>query len=147
VQSTKEEPSDTLFIHVYNGKEKNVFVYYEDAGDGFDYTKNIFNKRTITFDPIQKQVIFSKQEGSFTSIFKKIQIVFHGFANEIKDVRVNNQSLKTDDCHIKLIDALEYLSDYYDKNYYNSLKASEPVLKQKTVVFNNSEKEITIQLQ
>jgi len=147
VQSTKDQPSDTLFIHVYNGKERNEFMYYEDAGDGFDYTKNIFCKRTITFDPGQKQLIFSKQQGSFVSLFKKIQLVFHGFGNEIKNVSVNNQPFKTDDCHIKLIDGLEYLSDYYDKSYYKSLRLAEPVLNQKALVFDNSEKEIIIQLQ
>lgn len=147
VQSTKEKSSDTLFIHVYNGKEKNEFVYYEDSGDGFDYLKNNFCKRMITFDPVKKELSFSKQEGSFVSAFKKIQIVLHGFADEIKDVRVNNQLFKTDDCHIKLVDGLEYLGDYYDKNYYRLLKATEPVLKEKTILFDNSEKQITIQLQ
>src|SRR5678815_3105731 len=35
VQSTKEQPNDTLYIHIYNGTEKNTFTYYEDEGNGF----------------------------------------------------------------------------------------------------------------
>ena len=33
VQSAKDKSSDTLFVQVYNGKEKNSFMYYEDAGE------------------------------------------------------------------------------------------------------------------
>lgn len=146
VQSTKEKSSDTVFIHVYNGSEKNEFVYYEDAGDGFDYQKNNFCKRIISFDPLTKKIRFSKQEGNFSSVFKKIQLILHGFG-DLENATVNGINVKTGNAGIKLLNGLEYLADYYDKATYQSLRDAEPVVKQKTIVFDNSEKEITIQLQ
>jgi hypothetical protein len=44
-----------------------------------------------------------------------------------------------------MLDGLENLADYYDKNYYKSLRAAEPVLKQKMFMIDNSENEIKIQ--
>jgi alpha-glucosidase len=84
VQSTKEKPGDTLYIHIYNGTEKNTFTYYEDEGNGFGYTKNAYCRRMFEFDPGDKKIIISKQEGSFHSNFKKIQLIFHGFDNALK---------------------------------------------------------------
>jgi alpha-glucosidase len=146
VQSTKDKPSDTLFIHIFNGKEKNSWVYYEDAGDGFDYQNGHFCKRNIEFDPSQNQIIFGKQEGDFSSKFKKLKVILHGFNEEFQTVLIDKSDLKLEDCSIRILDGLEYLADYYDKNYYKSLRAAEPVLKQKMFVIDNSENEIKIQL-
>jgi alpha-glucosidase len=41
VQSVKDNPGDTIFVHVYNGREKNSFEWYEDAGDGQEYQKGV----------------------------------------------------------------------------------------------------------
>src|SRR6476469_2955642 len=122
VQSTKDKASDTLFVHVYNGTDKNSFVYYEDAGDGFDYQNNGFCKRTITFNPDEKQIAFSKQEGNFTSAFKKMALVLHGFGDDIKNATVNGARLEAKNTHMKLLDALENLEDYYDKTFFKSLR-------------------------
>jgi len=146
VQSTSDKPSDTLFVHIFNGKEKNSWIYYEDAGDGFDYQNGHFCKRNIEFDPSQNLIIFEKQEGDFSSKFKKLNVILHGFDEEFKSVLANKSEITLDDCSIKMLDGLENLADYYDKNYYKSLRASEPVLKQKMFVIDNSENEIKIQL-
>ncbi len=39
VQTTAEQPSDTLFMHVYKGNRENRFEYYEDDGETFAYEK------------------------------------------------------------------------------------------------------------
>jgi len=145
VQSTKEKSSDTLFLHIYNGTEKNVFTYYEDAGNGFNYKQNEYCKRTIEFNPPGKKVIITKQEGAFNSNFKKIQLIFHGFDNEIKNILVNNSStLKVNDCNCKLLNELDNLSDIYDPNLYQQLLSESQKAKQQQVVIDNSTSEITI---
>jgi alpha-glucosidase len=146
VQSTKDKPSDTLFVHIFNGKEKNSWVYYEDAGEGFDYQKGNFCKRNIEFNPATNQIIFGKQEGDFSSEFKKLKVILHGFDEEFKSVLANKSEITLDECSIKILDGLENLADYYDKNYYKSLREAEPALKQKMFVIDNSENEIKIQL-
>ncbi len=146
VQSTKDEPLDTLFVHIYNGNVKKSWLYYEDAGDGFDYQKGNFCKRNIEFNPATNQLIFGRQEGDFSSKFKKLKVILHGFNEEFHVVLINQADLKLEDCSIKILDGLENLADYYDKNYYKSLREAEPVLRQKMFVINNSSNEIKIQL-
>lgn len=144
VQSTKELPSDTLFVHVYNGKEKNQFILYEDAGDGFDYTKGVYNKRNIEFDPAAHQIRFTRQEGSFVSVYKKIQIIFHGFGDEVKSLSINGTANYSGSTADKVLDPLEYLQEYYDPGYFGSLRKAEPAIHNYFVVMKNQSDEIII---
>lgn len=144
VQSAKQLPSDTLTIHIYNGKDNNNFIFYEDAGDGFEYKNGVFAKRTIHFNPQNKQVRFSKQEGSFVSGFKKLQLLFHGFEKDVQPVSVNGTAVNTNTTGVKLFDALEHLEGWYDKNYFQSLRAAVPQLQNPTIIINNTPDEIII---
>ena len=145
VQSTKEKPSDTLIIHLYNGKEKNHFVFYEDDGKSFDYKKGKFSKREIVFDPSTHALTFRQQEGHYTSDFKKIQIILHGFPLEMNTVIVSGQKQTLKSCHVKILDGLENLEDFYDKNYFRSLRKKESITLQKTFILNNDTGLIQIQ--
>lgn len=144
VQSAKQQPSDTLFVHVYNGNEKNSFLFYEDAGDGYGYREGAYAKRNIVFDPAEKQLRVKQQEGSYTSVFKKIQFVFHGFEKEMKNCMVNGATAALYPSGIKVFDALEYLSGWYDKSYFQSLRAAEPAMQYPSIVITNSRDEIVI---
>ena len=145
VQTTKEKPSDTLFIHIYNGREANRFMYYEDDGSTMDYKKGEFYKRTIAFDPAEKQIRFSQSEGSFVSNFKTVKCILHGFADEMTVVEVNNQETTIRIETIRLLDGMKYLEEIYDPTYFKSLRKAEKLSSQKTITFSNTDKEIRIQ--
>jgi alpha-glucosidase len=144
VQSTKEKPGDTLFVHVFNGNEKNLFVYYEDAGEGFEYKKGVYAKRDIEFDPGKKQLTFSRQEGSFNSVFKKVEIVFHGFGKELKSLTVNGAKKEVKDYGTPILDPLANLEDYYDKSLLQSLRNADIPEHRSSIVVDNQEKEFSI---
>lgn len=80
VESTSEMPSDTLVLHIYNGNKTNSFSYYEDDGESYKYQSGDYYKRTISFNPAINTIGFSKAEGSYTSRFRFIKIILHGFA-------------------------------------------------------------------
>lgn len=143
VQSTKDNPGDTLIVHIYNGDEKNVFEYYEDDGATLNYKNGLFFKRIITFDPGKDEVIFSKAVANILSPIKFIRIVFHGF-DTMKEVKVNGKAVKADNLVVKLLDGLRYLEDIYDPGYYAGLRAAEKNAGQKTVVISNLHNEIVI---
>jgi alpha-glucosidase len=145
IQSTKDAPGDTLFVHVYNGSRPNEFVYYEDTGDGMEYQKGDYCKRIIRFDPSLKKISFSPQSGSFHSVFKKVQVLLHGFGPELKEVAVNGRSQQLQSCSVRLLDGLEYLEDYYDRSVYRALREAEPPLVEKSILFENTANEIVIQ--
>jgi alpha-glucosidase len=79
VQSTTEKPTDTLTLHIYNGRSPNSFVYYEDDGTSYDYEKGIFYKREIRFEPAARKLVIGKAEGGWKSHFTQLLLLFHGF--------------------------------------------------------------------
>jgi len=92
VQSTQEQPTDTLVMNIYKGNISNSFVYYEDDGKSFDYEKGDFYKRTISYDPVKHSITFEKAEGTFKSKFNHLKLVFHGFS---KGDKLNKTSEET----------------------------------------------------
>lgn len=144
VQSTKDKPSDTLFMHIYYGNEPNIFVYYEDDGSTTDFMKGVYFKRTITFDPEERQVVFSASEGRYSSTFKNIKCIFHGFGGKLNEVTVNGETVAAKTETIRLVDGLKYLEDIYDPGYFRSLREKEMRGVQKTVGFSNFSSEIRV---
>jgi alpha-glucosidase len=98
VQSTAIKPTDTLYLHVYNGEKPNSFVYYEDDGKSFDYKNGVFYKRTILFDPIQRNFTLSAAEGSYHSQFKYIKLILHGFV-KTDSLKSGANQLKLENCN------------------------------------------------
>jgi alpha-glucosidase len=143
IQSTKQKPSDTLFIHIYNGDEPNVFEYYEDDGSTLDYKNGLFFKRNIIFDPEKNELVFSKAEVHMTSVFKQLKIVFHGF-ERLDMVKVNGKEVEIHGQTVKLLDGLRFLEDIYDPGYFRSLRDGENLNSQKVIFVTNLLSEIKI---
>jgi alpha-glucosidase len=95
VQTTSILPTDTLSVHIYNGPAANGFVYYEDDGKSFDYKKGSFYKRIIVFNPADKSVNFGAAEGSYTSHFKFIKLILHGF-DQTDKISVGKDQIKAE---------------------------------------------------
>lgn len=143
LQSTKEKPFDTLFLHIYNGTEKNTFTYYEDDGNTFEYKNGKFCKRNIQFDPLKNQILLDSQEGTYVSQFRFVKIILHGF-DGITNLSVNAQPQQLENESIRLFNPLEDLNDIYDKDYYRSqleLLQAPPV---RTITIQNSSGQIKI---
>jgi alpha-glucosidase len=144
VQSTKERPPDTLFLHLYNGTEKNIFTYYEDDGNTSDYKNGNFCKRNIEFDPSKKLLTILAQEGANASQFKHIALMFHGFDNTVQTITLNGQKYDLQTDYTRLLDPLENLEDIYDKSNYNSIALSMPAPVVRKITITNSAKAINI---
>ncbi|MBK5720850.1 DUF5110 domain-containing protein [Dysgonomonas sp. Marseille-P4677] len=145
-QSTKENPGDTLYLHIYAGKTPNTYVHYEDDGNSFAYKKNMYAKRTIQYDPDNKRITFSAKEGDFISPYKKIQIILHGF-DYLKQIRCNNKVLSLHKANIPVLNPLDNLKDFYDKTIYNTAINSILQNEQHIFVVNNSNAIIEIDLE
>jgi alpha-glucosidase len=64
-------------LHLYPGLEKTVFTHYEDDGDSFDYQEEKYLKRQLQYIPSENTVVMEKAEGSFSSGYRKLKLVFH----------------------------------------------------------------------
>lgn len=103
VQTTAEAPTDTLSLHIFNGKTANEFVLYEDDGKSYNYEKSDFNKRTISFNPTQHKITIGETAGNFISKFKAVKLVLHGFAG-LGQVKVNSKAIKISQGYYTMID-------------------------------------------
>lgn len=144
-QSTKEKPTEVLYLHVYNGTIENQFQYYEDDGTTLNYENKMFYKRMIQFNPKDKSLVLSNVEGNYVSNFKKIKVILHGFADDLLP-KVNAKSVAIKTETIKLIDPLEHLEDLYafDGSIMQGLREKEKMKAQQTFEIENSAKEIKI---
>jgi alpha-glucosidase len=92
VQTTADAPTDTLLLHVYNSEKPNEFIYYEDDGSSFNYEKNDFYKRSISFDPAAREFILGGVTGSFKSKFHHLRLIMHAFGH-INQVKVDGRAV------------------------------------------------------
>jgi alpha-glucosidase len=91
VQHTSQPVSDTLQLHVYFGKGKNSFTYYEDDGLTYEYENGAYYKRLIAFDSKAKEIVLEQPEGTFKTKFSTINVVLHGF-ERVRNVSVNSKN-------------------------------------------------------
>jgi alpha-glucosidase len=91
IQSTSQKPSPVLDLHIYHGDKLNSYVYYEDDGITGEHEKGQFCKRVITFDPANRTIRISAQEGSFPSKFTSISLIMHHFS-DVAGLTVNGAS-------------------------------------------------------
>jgi alpha-glucosidase len=136
VQSAMGKPADTLFVHVYRGGENNSFVYYEDAGDGYDYLNGKFFKRLILYNANANELVFEKAEGSFVSKFIHIKLFMHGF-NELKNLFVDGQVSSTKKETLELLGGISQF-DPIGK----SINASKTEIQ--SVLFKNATEKVVV---
>jgi alpha-glucosidase len=145
VQSTRQKPSDTLFVHVFYGSVKSSYTFYEDDGETMAYKAGEYRKRDIFFNPAEKQIVIGKAIGSFTTGFTHIQWLLHGFPEDVSTFSLNGKPLAVKDTTHQLLNGLQHLEDLYDKNYLAQLKAQQVPPKVKTIVVRDTEAEMNIQ--
>lgn len=92
IQSTAEKGDGILQLHIWNGKNMNEFVYYEDDGSTYDHEIGVYYKRIIQFDPVNERIFLTIPEGSYKSKFDQIELVLHSF-DKIKKIKVNDKSI------------------------------------------------------
>lgn len=95
VQNTAESAGDTLTLHVYNGSKPNELVYYEDDGTSYEFENGSSYERTIRFDPSKNQISLSEKKGSYSSKYKQVKLVLHGFAS-ITSATASGKTVKTE---------------------------------------------------
>ena len=145
IQSSKQKPTDTLQLHLFYGREKNDFVYYEDDGNSFAYSGGVYCKRVISYLPAENQLLIGEKEGSYNSVFRVVRLIMHGFPESMTDLLLNGKRERVSEVTERMIDPQADLEDYYDKNFMLKIKRERIKATQKTVTFLISEKAFKVQ--
>ncbi len=76
-----ERPVETLTLHIYPGK--GSFDLYDDAGEGYGYTRGEFARTRITVDG--GRVIVESSDGGYRPTWQQVEVILHGFPDQMTD--------------------------------------------------------------
>lgn len=108
VQSTREKPTDTLEVHVYNGSTTRTKVWYEDDGISYDHLKGANAKRVLIHRAATRELVIGKTEGSYKSGFTTVKLVMHGYAAApINRASVNGSAATVRDARTSMMRGIE----------------------------------------
>lgn len=80
----------TLDIYYKEGKEESDL--FEDANDGYDYTKGRFSLRNFKLSGSQdKLIIRQHKQGKFTTSYDTFKINLFGLPFEVKSIKIDNE--------------------------------------------------------
>jgi alpha-glucosidase len=113
MQFTGEKPIETLSLKVYFGEGENLSELYEDAGEGYDYQKEVY--RLSQFRTVGEAHCFSltkSSEGRYAVSYDQIELTFIGLPFVPKAIFVDGkeQAFEADAKNLKLT-----LSENFDK--------------------------------
>jgi alpha-glucosidase len=107
-QSTVQKPSEILELHVYPGD--GAFDLYEDDG-----TTHSRHHSIIAFSKTDEELPNLKwkvKSQSYTSAFKKLRILFHGYSN-LQQVFINNKKRQVKKTTYRFLDPLSNFDPFY----------------------------------
>ena len=97
-QYVGEKKFDEITLDVYYKLGKEVSTLYDDAHDGYDYTKGRYSLRTFKLTGKENQFILQQhKEGTFDADYKNFKIVFHNLPFTITEIEIDNVTVKLDE--------------------------------------------------
>ena len=109
-QYVGEKTIEYVTLDVFYKQGKEVSKFYDDAHDGYDYTKGRYSLRTFKLTGKPKQLIIQQhKEGKFITEYDNFEIKLHALPFKIKKVELDNEeialeSIKTNGNSILKID-------------------------------------------
>ncbi|MBT8272273.1 MAG: glycoside hydrolase family 31 protein [Bacteroidia bacterium] len=96
-QYVGEKQIDELTLDVYFKLGKESSSLFDDAHDGYDYTKGRYSYRTFKLRGKPKELIIQQhKEGKFITEYENFEIKFHGLPFKIKKVQLDNEDISLD---------------------------------------------------
>ncbi|MDO1501305.1 glycoside hydrolase family 31 protein [Winogradskyella maritima] len=107
----KEIKELSLDVYYKEGKERSTL--FDDAHDGYDYTKGRFSLRTFQLNGKNKELIIRQhKEGKYTTTYETFKFNIHGLPFNVKEVELDDEVIS-----LKYIEADGTLSMVIDKNF------------------------------
>lgn len=95
VVSNTSQSVDLFIVHLYSGEADNSFLYHDDDGTSFDYQSGIYAQRMLRYEAQARRFVFDRVEGTYSSAWKSIRLVFHGF-EPLNTVEINDKPMYVD---------------------------------------------------
>jgi len=88
----KEITEVTLDIYYTEGKERSQL--FDDAHDGYDYTKGRYSLRTFKLTGKPKELILQQhKQGKYITEYENFKMNIHGLPFEVKEIQIDNETV------------------------------------------------------
>jgi len=134
--NTTHEHGDVLEVHLYRGQRRNKFLQYEDDGISYSFENGEYALRDFEYLPDQQKLIIHKKAGNYRSVFKKVKLYLHGFAEEKFTVNQADVALEKRDYQF-----VEAISNY---DPVNTMPAAPVIQALKFITFTYDDQETIV---
>ncbi|MBJ7882723.1 glycoside hydrolase family 31 protein [Gelidibacter salicanalis] len=88
-----------LDVYFKNGKESSTL--FDDAHDGYDYTKGRYSLRTFKLTGKTDELIIQQhKEGKFDADYQRFKVKFHGLPFAVVRIQVDNEEISLSDVQL-----------------------------------------------
>lgn len=128
IQSTSENPGDTLYVHIYFGTTSVQHTYYEDDGISYNYESGKCLEVNMMFNAEEQKVILpsisSNLTGNYVGKFSTIIPILHGFEPYKNNIKVNGKAEAT------VVSSIDILNVHKpgSAEWLNSREIQQPVI-------------------
>ncbi len=93
-QYVSEKTIEEVTLDIYYKKGKEVSKLFDDAHDGYDYTKGRYSLRTFKLVGKEKELIIQQHKsGKFIANYKTFKLKLHGLPFEISKIQIDNEEI------------------------------------------------------
>ncbi|PTX62681.1 alpha-glucosidase [Kordia periserrulae] len=97
-QYVGEKKIDEVTLDVYYTEGKERSQLFDDAHDGYDYTKGRYSLRTFKITGKPKELIIQQhKEGKYICEYEKFRLNIHGLPFKIKEIQLDNVTVPLKD--------------------------------------------------
>ncbi len=97
-QYVGEKSFDEVTLDVYYKHGKEISTFYDDAHDGYDYTKGRFSLRTFKLTGRSNELIIQQHKsGKFDATYSKFKLNLLGLPFSITKIEIDNEEISFED--------------------------------------------------
>ncbi|WP_047545932.1 glycoside hydrolase family 31 protein [Psychroserpens sp. Hel_I_66] len=112
-QYVGEKNIETVVLDVYYKEGKEQSLLFDDAHDGYDYTKGRYSLRTFKLTGKPNELIIQQhKEGKFEAGYETFELKIHGLPFEITEIQVDNVIIPLDRIETNGISTMPILKEF-----------------------------------
>jgi len=112
-QYVGEKEIEELTLDVYYKEGKETSVVFEDAQDGYDYTKGRYSLRTFTLTGKENDLVIRQhKEGKYVTPYSNFKINLTGLPFRVQSVEIDNEAVSLKDLQLNIHNSLTISKDF-----------------------------------
>jgi alpha-glucosidase len=118
-QYVGEKDIETVTLDIYYKEGIEVSKLYDDAHDGYDYTKGRYSFRTFKLKGKTKELIIHQhKEGKYNTSYNTFELKFYGLPFKIDRIELDNEEISLDSVKLNGSSTIQIDKNFTDLHIY-----------------------------